>query len=143
MNALATDLSALQSLKNNLDRDLESQNRRVSQLEGQIQDINRQVGVATAMLHDAGDLDSSLNSLSYHVRAVQLQLLDMKQKLDGLKSTLEERRDRSTFKIKRAKLLIDKGGRADTMLVLSEMAEHLASLRTDVSERHQGLLAWK
>ncbi|KAK3370695.1 hypothetical protein B0H63DRAFT_487441 [Podospora didyma] len=142
MAALSTNLSTLQSLKQSLDEDLKSQDRRVKNLEMQIRDIQKQVREAEALLHDAGNLDGSLNSLSTQVRTVQHQLLDMKQKVDGLKSTLEERRDRSTHKLKKAKV-IDKASRDETMMILGEMTEYLGSLRTDVAERRIGVLAWR
>jgi chromosome segregation ATPase len=132
---LQTDLSVLQSSKSRLGTELEDQNRRVAVLQTQIQKLNTQVAQAQVVLIEAGELDKSIDPLYNQVRELRSQLLDVKQKLDGLKAALEEKKDGVSFlSRRRTRLTLDKKARNEMMSLLAETAEAIRAQITHVED---------
>jgi chromosome segregation ATPase len=127
-----------------LNTDLETQNRRITDLQTQIRDLNTQVAEAQVILSKAGNLDKSIDPLSEQVRTLQYQLLDLKQKLDGLKSALGEKKDRAIFLNKKTKkLALNKEGRNQTMSLLAETAEDIQVQIAEIENKRHRLIGYR
>jgi hypothetical protein len=133
-------VSQLEATKQRLDEDYAKQSSSVRNLERQIEQIRQDVQDSEHLLANAGQLDGALDFLSGHMGVVRQQLLNFKQKLDGLKAALEESRDRSVSNVRRGKkLATSKERREHMLLTLADTGIEVTKVITEVVKRYNKL----
>lgn len=133
---LETQMTALKLSKDRLSSNLNVQNLRVSALETQMRSLNSEVKEAKTVLTQANNLDKSIDPISNQVSVLQHQMLDLKQKLDGLTANLEEKKDNAIFINKKTKkLALDKKGRNRLIEMLAESYGDLQGQLTEVERK--------
>jgi chromosome segregation ATPase len=103
--------------------------------------LRSQVSEAQNILNRAGSLDKSIDPLSNQARTLQHQLLDLKQRLDGFKAGLEEKKDQTVFvNRKRRKLALHKEGRSQLMTLLAGTFQDIEGQVGELESRRKRLI---